>query len=92
MLPIELKPLSSKLENLIRIGPQFDGGYIIDKRIINNIQNILTLGLSDDWRFERDFQKYNNKCKVYAYDHTVNNDFWIKRLKKDIIDFLKFKK
>ncbi|MFL2893214.1 MAG: hypothetical protein ACJZ4U_00050 [Candidatus Pelagibacter sp.] len=92
MLPIELKPLSSKLDNLIRIGPKFDGGYIIDKRIINNIQNILTLGLSDDWRFERDFQKYNNKCKVYAYDHTVNNDFWIKRFKKDIIDFLKLKK
>ena len=92
MLPCELKPSSVEIKYLIRIGPRNDGGYIIDKRIINNIENNLTLVLSDDWKFEKDFQKFNNKCKVYAYDHTVDKNFWYERLKKDLLNFIKLKK
>lgn len=92
MLPKFLKPYHIKFTNLIRIGPKRDGGYIIDKRIIKKTTKIITCGLHDDWSFEKEFQQENKDCTVLAYDHTVNNNFWILRLKKDIVSFLKLKK
>lgn len=92
MLPHTLKPYKSKTKNLIRIGPKKDGGYVIDKRVIKKTKKIITCGLSDDWNFEKEFIKKNLSCSVYAYDHTVNINFWINRLKKDLISFIKLKK
>ena len=57
MLPKFLKPYHTKKSNLIRIGPNTDGGYVIDKRIINRTRTIITCGLNDDWEFEKDFLK-----------------------------------
>ena len=92
MLPKIFKPLKSNKENLIRIGPNKDGGYVVDKRVINKTKKIITCGLNDDWEFEKAFLKINQKCKLTAYDHTVDKDFWVKRFKKDIISLLLFKK
>ena len=92
MLPNFLKPYQIKNSNLIRIGPNKDGGYVIDKRIIKRTYNLITCGLNDDWEFEKEFLKRNIKCHLYAYDHTINNKFWIKRFIKDIIHLLLLKK
>ena len=92
MLPKYLKPFHIDNENLIRIGPKLDGGYILDKRIVHITKKIITCGLNDDWEFEKHFSKINSSCEVLAYDHTVNKKFWIKRFKKDILHFFLFKK
>ena len=92
MLPKYLKPFHIDNENLIRIGPKLDGGYILDKRIVHITKKIITCGLNDDWEFEKHFSKINTSCEVLAYDHTVNKEFWIKRFKKDILHFFLFKK
>ena len=92
MLPVFLKPLKIKRSNLIRVGPKKDGGYIIDKRILRKSQILISCGLNDDWEFEKDFLKKNGDITIKAYDHTVNNKFWIKRFKKDIFSLLLFKK
>ena len=92
MLPKILKPFHINKSNLIRIGPKRDGGYVIDKRVLNKTKAIVTLGLNDDWNFEKEFIKKNKGCKVYAYDHTVNNKFWIKRFRQDLVSFIKLKK
>ena len=92
MLPSILKTHQSIKSNLVRIGPKKDGGYIIDKRIIKKTTKIITCGLHDDWSFEKEFLFRNKKCTVSAYDHTVNNKFWLCRLKRDILSFLKLKK
>ena len=92
MLPKILKPYHLEKSNLIRIGPKKDGGYVIDKRVVNKSRTLITCGLNDDWDFEKDFQKRNINCEVIAYDHTVNNQFWIKRFKKDFISLLLLKK
>ncbi len=92
MLPKYLKPLHVKKSNLIRIGPKADGGYIVDKRILGNNNVLVTCGLNDDWNFEKKFIKKNGDISVIAFDHTVNNKFWIKRFKKDIISLLLLKK
>ena len=92
MLPKYLKPFHISNENLARIGPKLDGGYILDKRIIHITDKIITCGLNDDWEFEKHFLKVNPSCDVLAYDHTVNKKFWIQRFKKDILHFFLFKK
>ena len=92
MLSIHLNPFHVDNDNLIRIGPKFDGGYIIDKRIIPFTRKIITCGLNDDWEFEKNFLKIKSDCEIIAYDHTVNKKFWVNRFKKDIIHFFLFKK
>ena len=81
-----------KRSNLIRVGPKKDGGYIIDKRIIGKSKTLITFGLNDDWEFEKDFLKKNGDTSIVAYDHTVDNEFWIKRFKKDFLALLLLKK
>ena len=92
MLPKFLKPYHIKLSNLIRIGPKTDGGYIIDKRVLNKTNILITCGLNDDWEFEKNFLKKKPTTQIIAFDHTVNQDFWIKRFKKDIISLLLLRK
>ena len=92
MLPSEFKPLDIGIKNLIRIGPETDGGYVIDRRIIKCTENIITCGLNDDWEFEKHFLKIKPDISIVAYDHTVDNIFWFKRLMKDVFHFFLLKK
>ena len=92
MLPRFLKPYQIRSSNLIRVGPKTDGGYIIDRRILNKSKILIACGLNDDWEFERDYLKKNQKTQINAYDHTVNKRFWLSRFKKDIISLLLLKK
>ena len=92
MLPKIFKPYKSKKQNLIRIGPKSDGGYVIDRRVIKKTSVIISCGLNDDWEFERHFIKFNSNCKIIAYDHTVNEKFWKDRFKKDLKSLILFKK
>ena len=64
MLPKILKPFHSDKSNLVRIGPKKDGGYVIDKRVIEKSEVIITCGLNDDWEFEKDFLNKNNSSRV----------------------------
>ena len=50
-LPRALKPHRNK--TLVRIGNQFDGGYILAADAVASMQNILTFGLGLDWSFEK---------------------------------------
>ena len=61
MLPKFLKPHHVKLSHLIRIGPKTDGGYVLDKRIINKTKILITCGLNDDWEFEKSFLQKKTK-------------------------------
>ncbi len=92
MLPLFLKPYNVDINNLIRIGPNSDGGYVIHKDSIHLTKKIITCGLSDDWKFEKNFTQLNKNCSIIAYDHTVDKDFWYQRFKKDLIHFFLLKK
>ena len=92
MLPNILKPFKSNKSNLLRVGPKKDGGYIIDKRVINKSKTVITCGLNDDWEFEKHYLKINPEGNVIAYDHTVNKKFWKKRFKKDFLALILLKK
>ena len=92
MLPKYLKPFHIEKSSLMRIGPKTDGGYIVDKRILGKTNILVTCGLNDDWKFEKNFKKINKVCNIEAYDHTIDKDFWYKRFRKDIVHFFLLKK
>ena len=101
MLPKELKPKS--LFNLIRLGKDNDGGYLICKHSLEEASCLVSFGIDDDFSFEEDFKDKNN-IEVLAFDRSVNNRFFLKKtffslLKlnithfyKNLINHLKFKK
>ena len=84
MIPKELKP--GNLFNLIRLGKNNDGGYLICKNSLEKSNCLVSFGISDDFSFEEDFKKLNN-IKVFAFDPTVTNKFFFKKI---IISFAKF--
>ena len=92
MLPKILKPFKSLKQNLLRVGPKTDGGYVLDKRIIDKTKTIITCGLNDDWEFEKSYLKLRPSTNIIAYDHTVDNKFWKSRFKKDFLALILLKK
>lgn len=81
-LPKYLRP--KKKFNLKRFGSINDGGYVIPINSINEIKNIVGLGLYDDWSFEKSLSK-KNSAKVEIYDHTVNFLFWCIYVTKTLV-------
>jgi len=77
-------------KDLIRIGKDNDGGYLISKKDLLKSDFLLSLGICDDWSFEKNFLK-KNKVPLHAYDASLNFNFLrnrnfsiIKKIKKII--------
>jgi len=49
-----LKPF--KVKKLVRLGRNFDGGYLVCGDTLQNCDNLITLGVGDDLTFERDYE------------------------------------
>lgn len=60
--------------DLIRLGKDNDGGYLVNKEDVLKSAQLLTLGIGDDISFEEDFVKIND-CPIEAYDGTIENNF-----------------
>ena len=83
--------LPLKCEDLIRLGNKNDSGYIVSKRAIKNSNTMISLGMANNWSFENEFLKINQKNCVYIYDHTVDLSYFFLNLFKSIKRFLYFK-
>lgn len=59
--------------DLIRIGKDNDGGYLVNKSDILRSACLLSFGINDDWSFEEQFLNINN-CALYGYDNSVNDE------------------
>lgn len=70
-------------EDLIRLGKDNDGGYIVNKKDLKETKKLLSLGVGDDWSFERDFAKIK-KCPIISYDAEVSE-----KNKKSLKSFFK---
>ena len=85
MLPKLFKPKNTY--NLIRLGQDNDGGYIIQKDSLVNAKSLISFGLSYDWTFEKDFFKVKN-CPIHCYDPTIKYSSVKKLSRKNIINLL----
>ena len=85
-----LSPYITK--ELIRLGNKGDGGYVIPKTSINQVEALVSFGISNDWSFEIDFKKKNPKLIIHAYDHTVSKKVFLSNIRLIVLNmvFLKF--
>jgi hypothetical protein len=74
--------------NLIRIGRDNDGGYLISHEDIIDSDMLISLGISDDWSFESNFLKIN-KVPLLAFDASVGRKFFFRKIKKAIFRIYK---
>lgn len=76
---------------LKRLGNKFDGGYLIDERLMGKVDKLISLGVNDDWSFEREFLMAND-CPAFCYDGSVSTSVFFKRLLKWLARPWKIKK
>jgi len=66
-----LRPLA--LPDMIRVGRDHDGGYVLPRRLIDAADAVLALGLNDDWSFEEALVAMKAGLIIHGYDHTVGH-------------------
>ena len=86
MLPKQFKP--NHLYDLIRLGRNNDGGYLVGKNSVLNTSALISFGIHDDCSFEKDFKNLN-PTKVLCFDYTVDNKFWFKKFRRALRKFFK---
>ena len=63
--------------DLIRLGSNYDGGYLVERTSILKTQYLYSFGISTNWDFEQDFININN-VNIYAFDGSISLDYWNK--------------
>lgn len=56
---------------LVRVGNEGDGGYLIPKSIIDKCDGLLSMGLGENWTFDSDWKKLKPNDPIHMYDGTV---------------------
>jgi hypothetical protein len=62
---------------LTHLGPGGDGGYVVPANQISHCRFLISLGLCDNWKFDKDFLKLNPAVSIVGVDHTVGPAFFI---------------
>jgi hypothetical protein len=65
------------LEDLVRLGVNKDGGYLVPASAVAEADALLSFGLALDWSFERDALKLNPDLVIHAYDHSVGESMFL---------------
>ena len=67
--------------DLIRVGRDCDGGYLVSKLDIEASEVIIGIGINDDWSFEKSFSKHKN-IPTFAFDGSISRMFFLKEIIK----------
>ena len=71
-----LKPI--EYPHLVRLGTKGDGGYVIPEDQIASCKLLVSLGLSDNFDFDKEFAAKNPAVRVIGVDHTIGS-WWFSR-------------
>jgi hypothetical protein len=74
-----------KTDDLIHLGQQCDGGYVLNRCVLEHTRILVTLGINADWSFEEDFvRRAGEGVRVFGYDFSVSEEIfrkeWISRV------------
>ena len=83
--------IPNKVDDLIRLGNNRDAGYVVPSSSIKNCDFLISFGMAENFSMERDFLKLNNQNQIHMYDHTIDRNFFYKRIYKSIKRLLYFK-
>jgi hypothetical protein len=85
MLPKNFKPDGAY--ELIRMGSDHDGGYLVDPKSIEQSNALIALGIGRNWSFEKDFLE-RKSVRIHAYDYSIGLGYWIKHFLKRVLAVL----
>ena len=88
MLPKIFKPENEY--DLIRLGQDNDGGYLIEKNSLSEAKSLISFGLSYDWSFEKKFFSIKG-CPIHCYDPTIKYSSIKKFSRRSIVNLFKIK-
>jgi hypothetical protein len=73
-----VKPI--EVNDLTRVGRNWDGGYVLCKRQVERTDTLLSFGICDDWSFEADFLRRKPNAVLHGYDYSVSISFYAKSI------------
>jgi hypothetical protein len=74
MLPSTLQQFNPLIiEDLIRLGANADGGYVVPRSVVMTADVALSFGIGMNWSFELDLAKLRPDIHVHAYDNSVGD-------------------
>lgn len=77
-------------QNLVRLGDDFDGGYVIDRTSVESADIMIALGVGDSWGFEEDCLKLKS-MPLEAYDPTVGPLWYWREFGRSLVVFFNHK-
>jgi len=88
-LPPELNYLQPRVyPDLARIGSVGDGGYLVPRSALSELDAVLSFGVSVDWNFEKQLRDVRPGVDIHCYDHTVSAWLFAKFFAKGIVNVL----
>jgi hypothetical protein len=69
------------VDDLVRVGRRNDGGYVVSRAVLEQIDILLSFGVSEDWSFEAGLLKVNPQATIHAYDHSISHAVFVARWK-----------
>ena len=70
--------------DLVRVGRDNDGGYVICERVCAATEVLIGLGINTDWSFEADFVRRNPRVRVVGVDGSISPDEWKARALREL--------
>lgn len=83
-----LKPIY--VSELVRIGREFDGGYLVPMESVKSADHVISFGVGMDLSFEAHLKEINKNLNFEIFDHTVSEPD-IKKMIKVAIKALLFR-
>jgi hypothetical protein len=69
------RPVS--LDDLVRVGRPWDGGYVLPRRNIQKTNVLLSFGVNDDWSFEEGFEELRGGGFIYCFDYSIKDSWFV---------------
>jgi hypothetical protein len=73
----QLRPIEHP--DLVRLGLPRDGGYVVPEGCVRHASVLLSLGMKEDWAFDRAFVRVNPRARVIAVDYSVGPRWFAQR-------------
>jgi hypothetical protein len=73
------------VEDLTRVGKKNDGGYVVSRTTVRECDCLVSMGINDNWTFDEDFRSGRPELKIHAYDHTISNSIFVRRMIRSAI-------
>ena len=76
------------VDDLMRFGGASDGGYLLPRSLLGDIDAVLSFGLATDWSLEEQLARLRPGIPIHVYDHTVGAKIYYRAAKSRSLKWL----